>query len=102
MEIPKELVLVAVSTAYAAVLSFGWGRKMCEYAIGRVMVTAGGVLITLAVLTLDKPERFWSLFIGFTLAAAPQFLRVVILYIVEQDRAKVARHDVRAANDGQE
>ena len=102
MDIPKELVLVAASTAYALLRSQGIGRKLDDERVSRPLVVAGGVLLTIAVWSWGDATQMGSWFTAFAIASLPQLLEVAVTHVREREQQNVARHSVKDVNDDME
>lgn len=83
------LVLVMASTLYAAAISVGYGRDFDDRIVTRPIVVGIGVALVVILKEWGDWQAMQEWFVWFGVASIPQVVRVAILYVKDDKRAKL-------------
>ncbi len=81
--------LLTASALYAAALSVGYGRDFDDHIVTRPLVVGVGIALVVIFKEWGDWQAMQEWFVWFFVASIPQVIRVGIIYVKDDKRAKL-------------
>jgi hypothetical protein len=88
------IIALVFSTLYAVAISFGIGREMDDRVVTRPLIVAGGIVIVVIVKEWGNWAEMGEWLLWFGAAGIPQMVRVAVLHINADKKARLIRLSV--------
>lgn len=83
------IIVLVASTLYAIAISFGLGREMDDRIVTRPLIVAGGIAIVVFAKEWGNWQEIGEWLLWFLAAGFPQAVRVAVLHINAEKKARL-------------